>query len=356
MKKYLVLVPLLLVLAGCVKLEMNVDIKGDNDVQLQAVVGIEKDYASMAEVTEDNVCDKLGSSLSSDTDIQTKAVDDGEYISCEITGTQSIDGFNSDSVDQGITHADGLYTFKLKVDESELSGYPGASTSLDTMFSAFKISVTFPGEVTEHSGTSTVSGTTVTWTQVSELFSSEGLLASGKDAGGLFSSGAGLNPTTWIILGIALVVVVAVIVLVIVLARNKKAKQAQQQAQYQPYGQYPQQPGQYGQPGAYGQGQYGQQQYGQPGQYGSTPKYGYPQQPGGQPVQQPPIQQQGQPPVRQPGQPQPGQGQPGQVQPEGQPGQQTGGRYTMPPNQQPPIQQPPNPPQQPQNPWGPTAQ
>ena len=45
--------------------------------------------------------------------------------------------------------------------------------------------MTFPGTVLSHSGSSKVDGGTVTWTDVNDLLSPDGLTASGKSQGGL---------------------------------------------------------------------------------------------------------------------------------------------------------------------------
>ena len=63
------------------------------------------------------------------------------------------------------------------VDPSDISDMAGIKDS--------KVSVTFPGTVLSHSGSSKVDGNTATWTDVNDLFSTGGLTASGKSQGGL---------------------------------------------------------------------------------------------------------------------------------------------------------------------------
>jgi len=229
-----------------------------------------------------------------------------------------------------------------------------------------RISITFPGEVTETNGA--VDGSTVTWTPVvGELneISARGSAVAGGAGGGEATddetgsddtaddgtsgttddgrstageSGSGIPAWLWFIIGGVVLLAIIGVVLWLVL-RSKPTPQDGQAAGFQQGG-YPGQPGGYpgqqGQPGQY-PGQQGQQypgQQGQPGQYPGQPQgQQYPGQQGQYPGQQ----------GQYPGQPQPGQpgaypGQPGAYpgQPQGQPGQYPGSpggpdRYGTPP-------------------------
>ena len=87
----------------------------------------------------------------------------------------------------GITFDDEIIRFHL--DRSALSDFvPGVNSSgVGDMagIGDFKVSVTFSGTVLSHSGSSKVDGDTVTWTDVNDLLSPDGLTASGKSQGGL---------------------------------------------------------------------------------------------------------------------------------------------------------------------------
>jgi len=202
-----------LVLGGCMKMEMSVGIKSDDDIRVKMVVGIQEDAAAaMAEngeeMTPEDLCGQAGSDTGV-TDATVKDVSDDGYIACEMSGTTDLE-----SMADSLQHADGKYTFTMVSDEGDASAGLGAN-----MFDSFKISVTFPGKVLEHNGSSTVQGTTVTWTDPNDLYGSEGLRAVGKDQA---SSSSGW---LWIVLaGIGLLVVVAVVLLLVL--RGKRGKSA----------------------------------------------------------------------------------------------------------------------------------
>lgn len=139
--------------------------------------------------------------------MKVKPFDDGTYVGCTVTGTMtatditvqsgrphsvadpSTDVFrgHKENGPIGITFDNEIIRFHL--DRSALFDFvPGVNSSgVGDMagIGDFKVSVTFPGTVLSHSGSSKVDGDTVTWTDVSDLLSPDGLTASGKSQGGL---------------------------------------------------------------------------------------------------------------------------------------------------------------------------
>lgn len=306
--------PLLLVLAGCVRLSADLTINSDETLAIKMDMGINKEKLAASgsgQTFTEKDCKSDNMPLGS----KSTFYDENGYVGCRIEGRVGISELKqTDGL--AVTHANGLYTFHWGSGSSS-AGQAGAA-----MFEQFKVSVSFPGQVTEHNGSSTVSGNTVTWNSATDLFSTEGLKASGKDSGGL--------PIIPIVIGLVGLLLVGALVAFFVL-RSKKAKANAAAAQQPGWAgrpdQYPQ-PGQaQSQPGQW-QAQPGQQPYPQPGQpdHYPQPEQWQPQQ-GQQPYPQQPQQY-----------PQPGQpfAQPGQWQP--QPGQQP---YPQQPQQSPQPGQPP---------------
>jgi len=376
----------LLALSGCMKMEMDVTIKSDDNVQVQALIGVSKETADMmAEMGEplsiEDMCSESSTGIGSGgADYTVRDVSDADYMACEMSGTTTLA-----DMDGSLERVDGTYVFTMTSDEEDADAGAAGAAMAAGMFDSFRVSVTFPGQVLEHNGSSKVDGTTVTWDDPRDMMAAEGLRAVGEATGsGGSSSGretpvpisddvasvdedatSGISSLVWIVLAVVgLVVVAGIVTLVLVLRRKGKnapasvqgyapqAGQPQGYPQPAPGQPYPPQPGPQGYPqpgtpqGYPPQPAPGQPYPPQPGQpQGYPPQPGaaqpYPPQPEGQP--QPPAP--GQPYPPQPGQPQ-GYPQPGQPQGYPQPGQPQG--YPQPGQpEQPPGAQPPYPGQQP---------
>ncbi|GGO95672.1 LppM family (lipo)protein [Actinomyces gaoshouyii] len=194
----------------------------------------------------------------------------------EMKGIKLSDTNSSGS--NGIKHEGDTYVFNWDasdMQDSSQGALPGVAVSLN---------VTFPGEVIEHNGSSTVDGTKVTWKNI--ITESESTLhAVGKDKGSDSSPGSSDSKLP-LILGIGAVVALLVIGGIVAAVITSKKKAA---ASALPYG-APAAPGQPMQPGYaptvdYGAALPGQQQYGQVGYPQQNSQVG--QQDGQQPPQQP---------------------------------------------------------------------
>ena len=157
---------------------------------------------------------------------------------------------------EGIKHEGDTFTFDM-----DISGFQDSQYKSSGITSS--LSVTFPGEVTEHNGSSTVDGTKVTWKDI--ITESEtNLHAAGKDKGNGDSGSSSSSSNMPLILGIGggvLALIIAGVVIAIIASKKKKAA-----ASALPYG-APAAPGQPMQPG-----------YDPTAGYGAAPQAGYPQQ------------------------------------------------------------------------------
>ena len=280
------LLPLMFLLSGCIKMSMSIDIKSESDIQAAISMGVKKSDAATLNVSSaDSLCSELkssGSSTSTDQKLKYTPKDDGDYYTCEMSGQTSLADMK-----QNLSHENGVWTFHLTGSELNSSINSSSASGLDE----FKVSVTFPGKVLSHNGSSMVSGRTVTWTKAEDLTSAEGLKATGSDTGG-----GGMPVWAWVLIGLgALALIGAAVFFLVIAPKQKKAKAdaaAAQNAypgQQFPGQQYPGQPypGQYDPQSQAAQPQSGQPQYpgvNQPQGQGTTQypgadqAQGYPQQ------------------------------------------------------------------------------
>ena len=308
------LLPLLLVLTGCFKLDMNVDIRAEDDATLTMDLFDKTGVLDMEDLGCEEFQDDLGNGTSES--IEDSEGNQGCRITGEVEPSKSSDDFS-------ITKEGDELVFKMGRLDEEFGGEDGLDLDDPTMQQfapEVNIQVTFPGAVTYASEGGEISGNTVTWTGIEVLATA--LEARGATSGGAAGGGdtgdesatddeqpeatatddggedeqggvasddqattgdEGAHGDTrdadsssfplWvvIVLGILLLLVVFLIVM---LARRKPAAD-QSAGNYPPQQQYPgQHPGDFHQQGQYsGQGQY-------PGQYpGYFPEQGqHPQQ------------------------------------------------------------------------------
>ena len=173
----LLVIPLLLAVSSCVRLQADYEILGDNKVQVAIDFGARNDV--VAELGDDvpDFCDQEGLMDPEGVDKEAYA-EDGEdgYAGCRLTGTTTVSELNQSGTSLMLGD-DGTWTFLMEGNDS-MEG----STMTADMFSDFLIRVTFPGEVLTHNGSSTLEGTTVTWSDPADLLTKEGLRATAENS------------------------------------------------------------------------------------------------------------------------------------------------------------------------------
>lgn len=185
-------IPLLLVLTSCIRMTMDIDIDSPERIDVKADIGMQNAAAKEMGGELPDFCEEAGLSGELDGATTEPYSDDGDagYTGCRVEGTNTLAEMSS-SGGPGLKLEDGIWTFEMEGGDADAEGMSA------NMVSDFRISVTFPGEVLTHNGTSTVEGTTVTWSNASDLLSSEGLHATARDSGG-----AGGLTWLWIVLGV----------------------------------------------------------------------------------------------------------------------------------------------------------
>jgi hypothetical protein len=218
---------LAVLLTGCIKLNVDFDVSSDNTVSGTMVFAFSK---QLLQLTGQSAQELIGSSApipSSVPGVSVKPYDDGEFVGEEYT----FDGvpltqFNADDPESlSIVRHGGTFTVSGVLDlsggtgGSGGTGASGAPSSIPGINQALggadiRISITFPGSVTDTNGT--VDGTTVTWKpQVGQRLE---LRATASAIG----SGSSSTSSIVLIVGIALVVILLIAVISLVLKGRRR--------------------------------------------------------------------------------------------------------------------------------------
>jgi len=217
---------LALLLTGCLKLDMDLQIQTDDTVNGSVIFAVSKD---VLELTGGSAEDLLGSDTPFPTDtegVTTEDYDDGEFVGKEF----KFDGLPisefSDPADPEslqITHEGDTFVISGVLDLAQgTSGATGATggTGAAAFFESaeIRVAITFPGEVISSNGTE--SGNTVTW----EPKFGERLEISAT--GSAIASGGSSSTLLYVLIGVGVIVVIAIIAFVM-MSRKKKGPEAQ---------------------------------------------------------------------------------------------------------------------------------
>lgn len=171
----LAVIPLVLILSSC-RMHMGLVVLSEHEVAVSMDFGMLKSDAEVIGMTGEDFCDmgdESGAVDESEADVTTRAYDDGTWIGCVIEATGPVEG-------EEMLRLDGdVWTFHMPADGSteavDPEGLEEAGMDLD-----FRFFVTFPGEVLSHNGSSHVEGTSVVWTDINDMSTGEGLLATAR--------------------------------------------------------------------------------------------------------------------------------------------------------------------------------
>ncbi|MCX5045209.1 hypothetical protein OG921_18750 [Aldersonia sp. NBC_00410] len=291
----LLLVPLILVLSGCMRAIVDAEVDADNTVSGSIVFGLSDEVLDLLPQDDASFEDEMmneGCDLPNST-AESYKQDGYTGISCTFEKVSLEEFGGSTEDDLSLTRNGDTFEIAGSLDLRDAAG-SGDEEMFDMSEALDKADIrftfTFPGKVTSTDGELSNHDRTVTFTPNEQGVVDVQATASAEPSAAAILDG----PLIWVLIAIAIaVVVIAIVVIVLLRRRGRKTPPPFDPGagQYQPSGPPGQNPWPYGTPGQpqpYGQPGQGQQPYGPPGQ-GPSP-YGQPgqgQQPYGQPGQNP---------------------------------------------------------------------
>lgn len=166
---------LALMFAGCLNVGYDIKIHSEDQIEVRVDLSVDKAKAQASKRLKDpnDLCNGLYQAASQ-SGFAAQPYQSDERLGCKLSGTVNLQLLNAGGT--LLELSDGVWRFHVR--GGDLRGRQLNESAIDTL----NWSVTFPGEVLTHSGSSTVNGTTVTWTDPADLFSQDGLQATAKDA------------------------------------------------------------------------------------------------------------------------------------------------------------------------------
>lgn len=221
----LMVIPLLVSMSGCMRLKADYEILGNDQVKILMDIGMQNQTLQQMGQEAPDFCEQAGTMGGPITEVDYADEGPDGYTGCRIEGTAPLSEVNNSSTT--LVLDEDLWTFHMVGDDGG-----GAEGLTADMFSDFEVRVTFPGTVVSSNGTSTVEGSTVIWTSPTDLFTEEGLLATGEN------DGAAALPWLWIVIG-GIVLIGAVIAVALVLGRQRATPVSPQGSPFQNGQAYP---------------------------------------------------------------------------------------------------------------------
>ena len=161
---------LLVVLTGCFKIDMTLDVNEDESVDGRIILAVTEELAQLTGQTREEIVEQF------EADVMRAApagVTHEPYWAEGLQGTQlNLDGVRLAELDLqflSIEHEDDQYVVDGRFDPRAVSGLGELSASEQEAFEGIadsmdvRVAITFPGEVIDHNGE--LDGRTVTWTR-----------------------------------------------------------------------------------------------------------------------------------------------------------------------------------------------
>jgi hypothetical protein len=221
----------LLLLTGCVKLDVDLTVGSDDKVSGTYVIGIDKSLLQFTGQDGDALYDEITrdfdpTDVPAGATVSTEKYEDDTFVGARIkvenVPISEVNDVGAGATDAGsndftVTHEGDVYKFHATIDTSSDQASSISVPDSVTSSAEIRIKMTFPGEVTETNGNK--DGSSVTWQP--QLGQPAELTATAKDSGGGGSGGGGSN--TWlIVLAIVLGLAVVAALLVFLLTRGRK--------------------------------------------------------------------------------------------------------------------------------------
>ena len=215
---------LAMLMTGCVKVDLNMQLHGDNTVSGTMVFAVSRDLLALTGSSADDLLGQITASagpLPAGVGFQQSAYADDRFEG----KTYTFQDVPIDVFSRGTTAGESIAiqrvgdTFLVngEIDLSPASTGPlqpgAAQLAKDT---ELRIAITFPGPVSQQSG-GTISGKTVTWTPVF------GEKTEIRATGSAIGSGPGV--LVWILIGLAILLVVVMVLILIRGRRNRVVRE-----------------------------------------------------------------------------------------------------------------------------------
>lgn len=194
----LLLLPFMMLLAGCGKLHADFDIKDAETINLSFDFSIDKSFVGDAYTSADEMCSSFATEMDlvGDSAPTVEPYEEDDALGCRIVGVLTSEDFNSDL---NLVEEDGEYHLTISGNETGVEDVGG--TDMGQLDIDFRMTFTFPGKIIESSG-GEIDGKSVTYTDFNEI-------ANGIDIR------AEANSFPWVIVIIAVLVVGFLLLLVI---------------------------------------------------------------------------------------------------------------------------------------------
>ena len=214
---------LAVLLTGCIKLNIDFTVSSDNTVNGTMVFAFSKQLLQLTGQSAESLLASSAPIPSSVPGLSAKPYDDGEFAGQEYTlDAVPLSQFSSDpSSPFRILRTGDTFTLSGVIDLSSGAGVSGASGAIPGLDQALagadiRISITFPGEVTDTNGV--VDGTTVTWTpkigQRLEIHATASAIGSGSS-----------STSSILLIGLIALGVIAVIVVVMLVMKGRRKQE-----------------------------------------------------------------------------------------------------------------------------------
>lgn len=208
---------MVLVLSGCMKLEMNLELRSDDTVNGDVVFAVSRELLSLAGGSFEDFKTETDSPVPEGVEVTTEPYEDDDFVGERYTFEgAALSEFAGGGADElSITRLGDTFVVVGSLDMSDTGteGFEGAEQLLESF--DMSVSVTFPGEV--ESATGEIDGNTVTW----ELKPGQNVQIEAVGSAIGDGSGGGGGATLYIL--IAALVAVAIVVGAVLMRRARSA-------------------------------------------------------------------------------------------------------------------------------------
>ena len=214
---------LALLLAGCLRAKQDLTLNPDDTVDGVITIAVSEQLISLSGSSSDEVLQQITegeSPVPEGAEAEITDYDEDGYVGKVYTFTGAPLSSITDQGDLSITHEGDTFVVDGNLDLSagETPIDPNDPTTQELLSQLdVSLSVTFPGDVTDHNGS--LDGTTVTWTPAFGEATSIHAVGSAVDGGS--------SSLMWILIGLGVVLLIVVVLIVVLRGRGKPGPEAE---------------------------------------------------------------------------------------------------------------------------------